>query len=175
MLGFSAKLHTQPADAQTFRQAMRQLAGGVSIVTVGKGDAVSGFTSTSVASLSADPAELIFCVSRSSSSWPLIAKWRVFAVNVLTPDQQHLADRFAGRNGEKGADRYSGGVWTTLITGAPILSTAMAALDCEVVDIIERNSSAIVVGRVAALEVTSEAAVRSVLTYWRGAYVAISQ
>ena len=44
-----------PVDAQAFRLAMRRLAGGVSVVTVGALGARSGFTATSVVSLSVAP------------------------------------------------------------------------------------------------------------------------
>jgi flavin reductase (DIM6/NTAB) family NADH-FMN oxidoreductase RutF len=38
-----------------FRSVMRRLAGGVSIITAGRGDEITGMTVTSLTSLSADP------------------------------------------------------------------------------------------------------------------------
>lgn len=43
------------ADPSDFKAAMRLLAGGVVVVTVGAGDERTGFTATSVVSLSAEP------------------------------------------------------------------------------------------------------------------------
>ena len=42
-----------------FRAAMRQLTGGVSVITVGRGKDITGMTVTSVSSLSVDPPSLI--------------------------------------------------------------------------------------------------------------------
>ena len=57
-----------------FRGAMRHLVGGVSVVTVGRGEDISGMTVSSVASLSVDPPSLIVSISRTSSSWPLLLR-----------------------------------------------------------------------------------------------------
>ncbi|MDU6670159.1 MAG: flavin reductase, partial [Bradyrhizobium sp.] len=38
-----------------FRSAMRQLVGGVSVITVGRGDEITGMTVSSLSSLSVDP------------------------------------------------------------------------------------------------------------------------
>ena len=62
-----------------------------------------------------------------------------------------LADRFAGRSGVKGAARFEGADWMTLVTGAPLLGDALAAIDCEVEEVLERHTHAIVIGRVAAV------------------------
>ena len=52
------------ADRQGFRDAMRQLASGVCVVTLGAGDERKGLTATSVSSLSAEPPTLLVCVNR---------------------------------------------------------------------------------------------------------------
>ncbi len=58
-----------PADLD-FRRAMRQLAGGVSIVTTGTKPHRTGFTATSVISLSVAPARLVVSVNRATSRSP---------------------------------------------------------------------------------------------------------
>ncbi|MGE3831486.1 MAG: flavin reductase family protein [Parvibaculaceae bacterium] len=135
------------------RDAMRLSAGGVSVVTAGIGQDRTGLTVTTATSLSVDPPTMVVCVNRDSSSWPVIEKHRHFCVNYLAQHQADIADRFAGRNGEKGTARYAGAEWTTLATGASVLVDAIAAVDCAVDDYIIRHSHAIVVGRVQALTV----------------------
>lgn len=157
-------------DADNFRRAMRQLAGGISVITVGSGDHLSGLTVTSVASLSADPPAIVFCLNRSSSSWPILQRYRAFAVNVLADDQEHIAARFTGRGGAKGAERYHGETWLELETGAPILANAIVSLDCTVDQTVDRAESSIVIGTVVALRVRNEQTVQGALTYWRGAF-----
>jgi flavin reductase (DIM6/NTAB) family NADH-FMN oxidoreductase RutF len=155
-----------------FRDAMRQLAGGVSVITVGRGEDISGMTVTSVASLAVDPPSLIVSINRASSSWPLFERYRSFGVNILKADQLAVAERFDGRNGRKGAARFAGAQWTQLASGVPLLKGALAAIDCEVEDIIERHSHALVIGRLLDLELSEPAAA---LAYWQGQYVALDK
>ncbi|QUS42156.1 flavin reductase [Tardiphaga alba] len=155
-----------------FRSAMRSLAGGVSVITVGRGKDITGMTVTSVSSLSVDPPTLIVSVNRQSSSWPLLQRYGAFGVNILSADQLDIAERFSGKDGLKGAARFSGAQWLTRATGVPLLAGALAAIDCEVEEVIERHSHAIVIGRVR--EVVN-AVPHTALTYWDGQYVAIDQ
>jgi flavin reductase (DIM6/NTAB) family NADH-FMN oxidoreductase RutF len=159
-------------SSDDFRGAMRHLAGGVSVITVGRAKDISGMTVTSVSSLSADPPSLIVSVNRESSSWPLLKRYGFFGVNILTADQLELAERFTGKGGLKGAARFAGGQWITRSSGVPLLVGALAAVDCEVEDIVERHSHAIVIGRVLDLHVSTRTAA---LAYWQGQYVAIDQ
>jgi len=162
--------HTVAPD--DFRGAMRHLAGGVSVITAGRGKDITGMTVTSVSSLSVDPPTLIVSINRESSSWPLMKRHGFFGVNILTADQVDIAERFTGKGGLKGADRFAGADWITLMSGVPLLVGALAALDCEVEDIVERQSHAIVIGRVLDLQVSTRTAA---LAYWQGQYVAIDQ
>ena len=158
--------------AAEFRGAMRSLAGGVSLITVGRGKDISGMTVTSVSSLSVEPPTLIVSVNRQSSSWPLLQRFGAFGVNILTADQLDIAERFAGKDGLKGAARFAGAQWVTRATGVPLLVGGLAAIDCEVEEVIERHSHAIVIGRVRDVITASP---RTALTYWDGQYVAIDQ
>jgi flavin reductase (DIM6/NTAB) family NADH-FMN oxidoreductase RutF len=153
-----------------FRGAMRQLTGGVSVITAGRGKDTSGMTVTSVSSLSVEPAALIVSINREASSWPLVQRHGFFGVNILASDQIDIAERFTGKGGLKGAARFAGAEWVTRVSGVPLLAGALAAIDCEVEDIIERHSHAIVVGRALDLQLSSRTAA---LAYWQGQYVAI--
>ena len=155
-----------------FRSAMRRLAGGVSVITAGRGRDISGMTVTSVSSLSVDPPALIVSINREASSWPLVKRYGFFGVNILTSDQIDIAERFTGKGGLKGAARFAGADWTTRTSGVPLLVGALAAIDCEVEDVVERHSHAIVIGRVLDVAVSGRTAA---LAYWQGRYVAIDQ
>ena len=155
-----------------FRGAMRHLAGGVSVITAGRGRDISGMTVTSVSSLSVDPPALIVSINREASSWPLVKRYGFFGVNILTSDQIDIAERFTGKGGLKGAARFAGADWTTRASGVPLLVGALAAIDCEVEDVVERHSHAIVIGRVLDVAVSARTAA---LAYWQGRYVAIDQ
>ena len=70
----------------------------------------------------------------------------------------------------EGADRFEGAPWITRVSGVPLLADALAAIDCEVEDIVERHSHAIVIGRPLDMLVSPRTAA---LAYWQGQYVAI--
>ena len=160
------------ASTTDFRGAMRQLTGGVSVITAGRGKDISGTTVTSVSSLSVDPPALIVSVNRGASSWPLLKRYGLFGVSILTSDQIDVAERFAGKDGLQGAERFVGVEWFTRLSGVPLLQGALAAIDCEVEEIVERHSHAIVIGRVLDLQLSTRTAA---LAYWQGQYVAIDR
>lgn len=140
-----------PADISNVKGAMRSLAGGISVITAGIGDDRTGATVTTATALSMDPPTMIVNINKTSSSWPVIEHHRHFCVNILSTDHQSIAERFAGFGGIKGPARYDGADWLTLTSGAPVLADALAAIDCEVEEIIERYSHAIIIGRAVAV------------------------
>lgn len=154
------------ADAAAVKSALRTLGGGVSVITAGRGDERTGATVTSATGLSMDPPTMIVNINKSSSTWPAIQRHGHFCVNILAVGQQDVANRFAGIGGIKGPARYEGAEWTTLVSGAPVLVNALAAIDCEVEEVIERYSHAIILGRpVAVLNGDGES-----LIYHNGGY-----
>lgn len=158
-------------STEKFRGAMRHLAGGVSVITAGHGSDICGMTVTSVTSLAVEPATLVVCVNRQSSSWPHISKLGAFGVNILGAGHAEIAKRFSGIGGVKGAERFAGAEWTTLVTGAPLLIGAPVALDCEVEHVVERHSHMLVIGRV--LDVLASEG-KGALSYWHGQYIPLA-
>jgi flavin reductase (DIM6/NTAB) family NADH-FMN oxidoreductase RutF len=159
-----------PAAPADLKSAMRQLAGAVSVITAGLGDARTGATVTSAHSLSVDPETMLVSINRSSSSWPAIRDGGFFCVNVLAASQVAVADRFAGRGGVKGAARYEGAEWITLATGAGALVGALASIDCEVEHVVERHSHALIFGAVRSIVVGPPG---PALLYAQGRYAAL--
>jgi flavin reductase (DIM6/NTAB) family NADH-FMN oxidoreductase RutF len=155
------------ADVDAFRAAMRRLASGVCLVTHSVGGARAGMTATAVASLSLDPPTLIVCLNRAASTYAGLAPGVAFGVSVLGADHREFAERFAGRTGEEGAERFREGRWLIPPSGAPLLWDALAAFECEVEDIVERHTHAIVIGRVKHAAAGSDG---GALVYWRGGY-----
>jgi flavin reductase (DIM6/NTAB) family NADH-FMN oxidoreductase RutF len=154
-----------------FRSVMRRLAGGVSIITVGKGEDISGMTVTSLTSLSADPPCLIVSINRSASSFPLIERYQVFGVNILGSDQHDLADRFS--NGKLGGRRRFNGLrWQPGLSGVPLLTQSQATVECRVDEIIIRHSHGIIIGSPLQFDLSQA---RSGLAYWNGKYIEMTQ
>jgi flavin reductase (DIM6/NTAB) family NADH-FMN oxidoreductase RutF len=93
-------------------------------------------------------------------------------VSILNADQIEIAERFAGRSGVTGADRFAGAEWITRVSGVPLLADALAAIDCEVEHIVERHSHAFVIGRPIDMQLSRRTAV---LAYWQGQHVTIDR
>ncbi|MCK1407086.1 flavin reductase family protein [Bradyrhizobium sp. 76] len=161
-----------PVSSADFRGAMRHLTGGVSVITAGRGKDITGMTVTSVSSFSVDPPTLIVSINRDASSFPLIRRHGAFGVNILAADQLDIAERFAGKGGIKGADRFAGARWVTAVSGVPLLVGALSAVDCEVEEIFERHSHGIIIGRVRDVRNSTR---NAALAYWHGQYVAVDQ
>ena len=81
---------------------MRQLAGGVAVITAGKVPDRSGYTGTAVFSLSINPERIVISVGRNSSSYPIICGTSISASTSCAANSSTIADRFAGRGGVKG-------------------------------------------------------------------------
>ncbi|NML76684.1 flavin reductase family protein [Rhizobium sp. S-51] len=155
-------------DADGLKSALRNLTGGVSIITAGEGEARTGATVTSATALSVEPPRMLVSLNRTSSTWPVVERYGHFCVNIVGPLHEGLANQFAGRGGLKGPDRYRGASWTTLVSGAPVLEDAASAIDCEVEEVLERHSHAIVIGRVVGIRVLGGGS----LVYGNGRYSA---
>ncbi|MDR3467874.1 MAG: flavin reductase family protein [Xanthobacteraceae bacterium] len=153
-----------------FRSVMRRLAGGVSIITAGCGQDITGMTVTSLTSLSAEPPRLLVNVNLNASSLPLIRHDRLFGVNILGSDQEEAAARFSSRL--KGAQRFEGLTWFRRPSGLPLLAGSLATIECRVDEIIERYSHAVIIGE---LLHTSLSPDLSALAYWDGGYVPIAR
>jgi flavin reductase (DIM6/NTAB) family NADH-FMN oxidoreductase RutF len=165
----AVRMSGAPADADgwAFRLAMRQFASGVAIVTCGEGELRTGCTVTALASLSLTPPSLIACIGRSGGTLTRLRESGAFGVSVLGAQHRALADRFAGRDGTQGAARFSLGDWMTLVTGAPLLSDALAGIDCRVEDIVERHTHAIVIGAAIAVRRGDDG---PALAHWRSRF-----
>jgi flavin reductase (DIM6/NTAB) family NADH-FMN oxidoreductase RutF len=139
---------------EEFKEGMRALIAGVTIITTGKGEDRRGLTATSVCSLTAHPPSLIACVNRGSSAHSVIAASGVFAINILAFDQIGLAKVFSTPGSPQ--ERFAGAVWETLETGAPILKGSAASFDCRVADTHDVSTHTIFIGTVTAIRVSPE-------------------
>jgi len=138
-------LTATPAD---FIDAMRLLPAGVTIVTAGVKGRRCGFTATAVCSVAAEPPHLLVCANRAMQTHEIIRETGHFAVNLLHADDAGLADRFGGRTGIEGEERFFGRRWTTLVTGSPVLADACAVFDCALTDQLGVATHDVLVGRV---------------------------
>ncbi|MEY9211863.1 flavin reductase family protein [Thermobifida halotolerans] len=136
------------AAQASLRQAMSRFATGVTVLTVG-GEHCHGMTANSFTSVSLDPPLALCCVARSARMHRAIARGRHFAVSVLEAGQQEVARHFADRDRPDGPAQFDAVAWLPgPLTGAPLLSGALAWLECEVVEVYGGGDHSIFLGRV---------------------------
>jgi flavin reductase len=139
-------------DPARFRDAMSRVAAAVHIVTTDGPAGLAGITATSVASITDEPPMMLFCINKTSSSAARMIENGVFCINTLAPSHETLADIFAGRTGHYLGERFAGGEWTKLVTGAPVLRRAAAAFDCRLVEAKSVMTHFVVIGAVEAVD-----------------------
>ena len=66
-----------------------------------------------------------------------------------------LAMVFAGLSDQDEQSRFATGHWTTLSTGAPVLSNALVALDCELDSSLVKGTHRVFFGKVVDVRTTS--------------------
>ncbi|MEP7292723.1 MAG: flavin reductase family protein [Chloroflexota bacterium] len=156
-------------DRNTLRDTLRFWTSGVTVVaTLAPQNALAsaetaypyaGMTVSSFLSLSLDPPQILVSLAKKSTTTDALLASGVFSVSILHADQAHLADRFAGRSGlSPQQDRFDGVAVHTAASGAPILSDALAWLDCRVHAVHDGSTHWIVVGSVLATRRANEAA-----------------
>ena len=155
-------------DARSFRDALARFATGVDFVTATPDGEPGGLIVNSLTSVSLAPPLVSFCPSRSSLTWSRMRRARCFGVNVL--GRQH--ERFAQRATPAGADRFAGLDWKPGRGGVPLLTDALATLECEIVAEHPTGDHWIVVARVDDLRIPP---IKDPLIFFGGAFHALKQ
>jgi flavin reductase len=147
------ELYAVPAiDESRFREAMSRVAAAVHIVTTGGPAGLGGITATSVASITAEPPMMLFCMNKTSPSVARVIENGVFCINTLTGSHEGLANVFAGRTGHHLDERFTYAEWTKLVTGAPVLRHAAAVFDCRLAEVKDVMTHFVMFGAVEAVE-----------------------
>ena len=166
-MALAAPANPTPArDARAFRDALARFATGVAFVTAAPDGEPAGLIVNSLASVSLEPPLVSFCPSRGSLTWSRMRRARRFGVNVL--GRQH--ERFVIRATPAGADRFAGLDWELARGGVPLLTDALATLECEIVAEHPAGDHWIVVGQVDALQISP---IKDPLIFFAGAYRAL--
>jgi 3-hydroxy-9,10-secoandrosta-1,3,5(10)-triene-9,17-dione monooxygenase reductase component len=137
-------------DPREFRDALAQFATGVAFVTALADGEPTGLIVNSLASVSLEPPLVSFCPSRTSLTWSRMRRAGRFGVNVLGREDE----AFARKATPAGADRFAGLEWEPGRGGVPILSRALASLECEIVAEHPAGDHSIVVGQVDDLRIS---------------------
>jgi 3-hydroxy-9,10-secoandrosta-1,3,5(10)-triene-9,17-dione monooxygenase reductase component len=147
-----------------FRRVLGHLPTGVTAITAfapeETGMAVNSFTSVSL-----DPPLVLFCPSRTSTTWPKIRAAGRFCVNILAQHHGPVSKNFSLLD----ADRFAGLPWHRRSAG-PALDDAVGWIDCSLYEEHLAGDHVIVVAMVDALAVAENVAP---LVFVRGRYGAV--
>lgn len=133
------------AVGEGLKAAFRTHPAGVAIITASTADGPVGLTASSVASVSVDPAAIVFSVTRATGSAGAILSASSFVVHLIDDEHSELAQSFA----TSGAERFTPGQgWTALETGEPHLASARAALRCRALQTVPVGASTVVIAEV---------------------------
>jgi DNA-binding GntR family transcriptional regulator/flavin reductase (DIM6/NTAB) family NADH-FMN oxidoreductase RutF len=150
----------EAVDSMLFRHVVGHLATGVTVLTTAYDDQHFGMTASSVTSLSVDPPMMLACINNAVPTAAAVARAGKYVVNILGENQGQLAHQFA----MPGEDKFRDVHVHIGRLGLPVLSDALAYLECDVSEQIGGGSHSVFIGRVR----SAVAGQGQPLTYFRG-------
>lgn len=137
MLTQSQKLKKRKSLDSDLDKAIGRISGGLYIITAKKGDLSSAMLASWVTQASFDPPGITISVAKDRAIESLMQVGDTFVLNILEegkyqPLMKHFLKRFP-----PGADRFEGINIQTANNSSPILTEALAYLECEVLSRME--------------------------------------
>ncbi len=123
--------------------ALGRIPSGLFVVTVRD----TGMLGSWVQQCSFDPPQLTVAIRQGRPVLDWLKEGAAFAVNVIPEGQKALVAHF-GKGFEPGQPAFDGIEWTRQGDSAPLLTAALACLDCRVVKCVEAGDHVLIVGRV---------------------------
>jgi flavorubredoxin/flavin reductase (DIM6/NTAB) family NADH-FMN oxidoreductase RutF len=171
LLSRDQKIKAQKSLNSDLEKALGRLSGGLYIITAQKGGVSSAMLASWVSQTSLEPLGFTVAVAKDRAIESLMHVGDRFVLNVLEEGKhlglmKHFLKRFA-----PGADRFAGINTQTAINGAPILTDALAYMECEVLSRMECSDhwlvySQVTEGRVSNPEGITAVHHRKVGTYY---------
>jgi flavin reductase (DIM6/NTAB) family NADH-FMN oxidoreductase RutF len=146
----------QTFSGKEFRSTVGAFATGVTVVTTRGEEHAYGMTANAFSSVSLDPPLILVCVINPSEGADHITRNGVFAVNILSVDQEPLSRYFASRDRPRGLDAFRDVPHRLGASGSPILEGAAAFMDCSVHAMHEAGDHLIFIGEVLELDVQDD-------------------
>ena len=134
-------------DPNTKKTALRMIPYGLYVLTAAHGDKVAAATVNWVTQASFEPPLVAVGVKTDSHTHALIKESKAFALNVLGKGQQALAYTFF-KPAERQGQTISGEAFRSGATGAPILASTPAFVECTLEATVEKGDHSVFVGKV---------------------------
>lgn len=153
-----------PEDPRLLRTALGQFATGVTVITARKAQGTEpvGMTVNSFASVSLDPALVLWSAARNSMRHAHFARAKAFAIYVLEARQAPLAERFA-----RTENGFHDLPFQINPEGAPILPDTLARFDCVTETTHDGGDHTIIIGRILRFQMAGQG---SPLLFAQGQY-----
>ena len=149
-----------PITPPEFRQTLGRWPSGVTVVTMRDGEADHGITVSAFSSLSLVPPLIGVAIAHKARAHAFLERLPRFAVSILSEDQRHLSEHFAGRTVDLATLPFEE------LDGLPLVGGALAHLVCTTVQRVPVGDHTLYVGQVELSRVGEQAP----LAYHRGEY-----
>lgn len=157
----------EPVSRDSFLSAMRQTASPVCVLTTHGDGQRMALTVSSFLSVSADPPLISVCINRNSRMCAAMTESGVFGVHMLSDDQSHIADCFAGRPKTGEAYDFSCVEWLDQGEGRePAMSGGAMSAECSVVSATDAGTHRLFIAAVTRLSTND----KRPLLYWNRLY-----
>lgn len=130
-------------DLRAYRAALGTFATGVTVVTITTDSGPIGITANSFASVSLDPALILWSPAKSSSRFSAFHAASRFAVHVLRDSQSAIATAFT-----RSKDAFADLDWHLSGAGTPALPDCLARFDCDTHAAHDAGDHVIILGHV---------------------------
>ena len=134
-------------DADAKKTALRMIPYGLYVLTAEKDGEVAAATVNWVTQTAFEPPLVVVGVKADSGAHELVKKAGAFALNILGKGQQGPAFAFF-KPVEKDGDKINGEAYAAGETGAPVLRSVPAYVECTLEQTIENGDHSIFIGKV---------------------------
>ncbi len=142
---------------------MGHFATGVTVITTRDKDGTPfGLTANAFTSLSLDPPWVLICIDNGAQCYSCFEESKVFAINILSEEQEEIARRFA----TKGIEKFAGIKWRKSEKGLALIEGSVGYIECKIVQRYEGGDHTIYVGEI----VSANASGDRPLVFFKGNY-----
>lgn len=131
-------------DLDVMKQVNRQFVTGVTVVTAMDGDTPRGLAVNAFSSISLDPATVMVCVQRTSSTHDCLFRADHLAINILSTDQLDVVGTFATKSDDKFRDLE----WHSGPCGSPLIARSSARMEVEIRERLQASTHTVFICRV---------------------------
>ena len=132
-------------SSREFRDALGRFATGICVITIASKDGKPfGITVNSFASVSLDPALVLWSLQKNSDVYDDIVNAERYTINILSTEQQALSDQYAKKSDHDLSPEH----FRIGKTGSPVLKNSLVSFESESEAEYDGGDHVILVGRV---------------------------